>query len=197
MRAPSPQITGHPTLLPCSHSHSPLLLPGPCSCPCLTSCPPFSLGGSLQQSLRPARNPRSNPDSPTGGRGWERPPPGQVQPVSMPSGLPVVTYFLWVWAENGQSTPELARVDPGWVLSSLSWSRVCHEAGVCDEGLFLFFSRRMTEGQQLRMCGQPGNRQRGNDFTLKGSIGPGVGWVGETGRRRLLCGPLNIKAERP
>ena len=94
MRAPSLQITGHSTLLPCSHSHGPLLLPGPRSCPCLTSCPPFSLGGILQQSLRPARKPPSNPDSPTGGRGWERPPPGQVQPVPMPSGLPVFTYFL-------------------------------------------------------------------------------------------------------
>ena len=47
------------------------------------------------------------------------------------------------------------------------------------------------------MCGQPGNRQRGNDFTLKCSIGQGLGWVGEIGRRRLLWGSQNIKAGRP
>lgn len=69
----------------------------------------------IQPSLRP-----SNPDSPTGSRGWEGPTPGQVQTVPMPCGLPMVTFFLWVWVANGRSTPEPARVDPGWVLNHLS-----------------------------------------------------------------------------
>lgn len=82
----------------------------------------------------------------------------------------------------------------GMGFEPFEWSCVHHETGVCDKGLFLFFSR--IDGQQLRMCGQLGNRQRGDNFTLK-CTGQGVGWVAETGRRRLLSGPQNIKAGRP
>lgn len=74
-----------------SHSHGPPLLPGPVpALPRLPVPPPFppTKSETHQNSL-------SNPNSPTGARGWGRPAPCEVQATPPPGGLPMVTHFLF------------------------------------------------------------------------------------------------------
>lgn len=94
MWAPSLHLIGRSTLLPAFPLPQASAAPRLHSCSALPPCPLFPLWETPTKS-ETHQNPLSNPNSPTGGRGWGRPAPRQVQATPLPGGLPAATHFLF------------------------------------------------------------------------------------------------------